>query len=182
MLRSTFGYELPFGRGKGLVSNAHPAVDKIVGGWEVVGALSFYGGIPFSVIAARNTLNIGETSFPDRLADGNLSSGQQSLERWFDVDAFTNPGFREWGNSGRNILYGPGTKQLDFSVFKNFPVAEGKLLQFRAEFFNLTNTPQFNRPNSRLGNPRTGRITIAGAEVSLQRTQRLVQLGLKFVF
>ena len=71
---------------------------------------------------------------------------------------------------------------MDFSAFKNIPVGEGKLLQFRAEFFNLTNTPQFNRPNFRLGNPRTGRITVAGAEVSLQRTQRLVQLGMKFIF
>ena len=182
MVRSTFGYELPFGQGKRFLSNAHPVADKILGGWEVVGALSFYGGIPFSVIAARNSLNIGEGSYADRLADGNLSSGQQSLQRWFDVDAFTDPGFREWGNSGRNVIYGPGTKQMDFSAFKNIPVGEGKLLQFRAEFFNLTNTPQFNRPNFRLGNPRTGRITVAGAEVSLQRTQRLVQLGMKFIF
>ena len=68
------------------------------------------------------------------------------------------------------------------SVFKNIPVTEGKRLQFRAEFFNLTNTPQFNRPNSRLGNPRTGRITVAGSEVTLQRTHRLVQLGMKFIF
>lgn len=181
-LRTTFGYELPFGQGKRFLSNANPVADKILGGWEIAGGLSFYSGLPFSVIAARNSLNIGERSFSDRLADGALPSSQRSLQRWFDVDAFTDPGFRQWGNSGRNILYGPGTKQLDFSVFKNIPLAEGKRLQFRAEVFNLTNTPQFNRPNSRLGNPRTGIITRAGSEVTLQRTQRLVQLGLKFIF
>ncbi len=55
------------------------------------------------------------------------------------------------GNSGRNILQGPGTKTVDFSFFKNTNIAESKVLQLRAEFFNLFNTPQFNNPNSTVG-------------------------------
>ena len=181
-MRTTFGYELPFGRGKKLSGGVNHIVDGIMGGWEVVGALSLYSGLPFSVFAATNTLNIGEGSYADRLRDGTLPSGERTLQRWFDVAAFANPGFRLWGNAGRNILFGPGTKQLDFSIFKNFKIHEHKTLQFRAEFFNFTNSPQFNNPNAGLGSPATGSIQTAGSEATAQRTQRLVQLALKFAF
>jgi hypothetical protein len=169
-LRATFGYELPFAR------------RRFYGGWEVNGALSLYSGFPFSVTAAANTLNIGEATRADRLRDGNLPSSERTVERWFDLDAFANPGFRLYGNSGRNILVGPGTKVLDFSLFKNFAIREGMRVQFRAEAFNITNTPQFNQPVGSIGAANSGRITSAGSEVTLQRTPRQIQLALKFLF
>jgi len=104
------------------------------------------------------------------------------LQRWFDLNAFANPGFRVWATAGRNILFGPGTKQLDLSLFKSFTFQENKRVQFRAEFFNITNTPQFNQPNSAIGSPNSGRITSAGSDATLQRTERQVQLALKILF
>lgn len=185
-LRATWGWELPFGRGKTLGTNVLPAVNHLIGGWQVNGGVSLYGGIPFSVVAGGNTLNNGVGGVrPDQLRDGNLPPSERQVTRWFDTEAFANPGFRLYGTAGRNILAGPGTKQIDLSIFKNFQLTEGVRLQFRTEFFNAFNTPQFNNPRGagvRVGAAAMGRITRAGSEPTLQRTQRQVQMALKLFF
>ena len=185
-LRATWGWELPFGRGKTLGTNVLPAVNHLIGGWQVNGGVSLYGGIPFSVVAGGNTLNNGVGGVrPDQLRDGNLPPSERQVTRWFDTEAFANPGFRLYGTAGRNILVGPGTKQIDLSIFKNFQLTEGVRLQFRTEFFNAFNTPQFNNPRGagvRVGAAAMGRITRAGSEPTLQRTQRQVQMALKLFF
>jgi hypothetical protein len=155
-----------------------------VEGWQVNGILSLYGGLPFTVNSSANTLNIGSGTRADRLAEGSLPAGQRTVERWFDTEAFATPGLQMFGNAGRNILLGPGTKQLDISLFKAFPLgADGaRRIEFRTEAFNLTNTPQFNNPNGSFGSAGFGTITSAGAPLTLQRTSRQVQLALKFYF
>ena len=178
---ATAGYELPIGRGKALLPDATGIVEQLLGGWQINAMLTFSDGYWFSP-SGPNTLNIGEGTRPDRIADGNLPDSQQTIQRWFDSDAFVAPGFRQFGNSGRNVLAGPGTQLGNFSLHKKFNVREGKQLQFRLETFNLTNTPHFNNPISNINSPAVGRITRAGSENRFQRTQRLVQLGLRFVF
>ena len=185
-LRATWGWELPFGRGKALGTNVGPGINHVIGGWQLNGGVSLYGGIPFSVVAGGNTLNNGVGGVrPDQLRDGNLPPSERHVTRWFDTEAFANPGFRLYGTAGRNILVGPGTKQVDLSLFKNFQLTEGVRLQFRTEFFNAFNTPQFNDPRGagvRVGAAAMGRITRAGSEPTLQRTQRQVQMALKLFF
>jgi len=181
-VRLTFGYDLPFGKDKAFLTSLNPIGNTVLGGWSINGGLALYTGFYFDVAAAANTLNIGEGVRADRLRDGNLPSGERTIARWFDTSAFANPGFRLWGNGGRSVLVGPGTKQLDFSVFKHFPVGEGKQLQFRAEFFNLSNTPQFNNPVATIGSPTFGTVTSAGSEQTFQRAQRQIQFALKFLF
>jgi hypothetical protein len=175
-LAVSFGYLLPF--------KATGIAGKFVEGWQLNGIWSAFDGLPFSVNSATNTLNIGSGTRADRLRDGSLPSGERTLQRWFDVDAFTVPGAQRFGNGGRNILRGPGTNQLDFSVFKNFQLgaSESRRLQFRGEMFNITNTPQFNNPNNSVGAAGTGTITSAGAPLNLQRTSRQIQLALKLYF
>lgn len=174
-LSLSFAYALPF-RANGLLKQA-------VEGWQFNGIWSKFDGLPFSVSSATNTLNIGSGTRADRLGSGELAADQRSLARWFDLSAFAAPGSQKFGNSGRNILRGPGTNMLDFSVFKNFPLgAEARRLQFRAEVFNLANSPQFNNPNSTIGAAGAGTITSAGAPNNLQRTSRQIQLALKFYF
>ena len=185
-LRATWGWELPFGRGKALASDVSPALSHVIGGWQINGGLSLYSGLPFGVVAGTNTLNNGVGGVrPDRLSDGNLPASQRAVTRWFDTEAFANPGFRLYGTAGRSILYGPGTKQLDLSLFKNFQINERVRLQFRAEFFNALNTPHFNNPSGggvRVGAGPFGRVTRAGSEPTLQRTQRQVQMAIKLFF
>ncbi|MGD0617123.1 MAG: carboxypeptidase regulatory-like domain-containing protein [Bryobacteraceae bacterium] len=170
-------YALPF-RASGLAR-------YLVQGWQLNGILSLYGGIPFSVQSATNTLNTGGTSRAELIGPGNgsLPASQRTTQEWFDVAAFSGPPLLQYGDVGRNTLYGPGTKQLDFSTFKSFAFNEGKQsLQFRAEAFNLLNTPQLNNPSATIGAAGAGTIISAGSPFTFQRLSREVQFALKLYF
>ena len=99
-----------------------------------------------------------------------------TIDRWFDTAAFTTPAQFSYGNSGRNILFGPGRVNFDFSLFKEFRLVEAVKLQFRTEFFNLFNTPQFDLPNAAVGASNAGTIT------GIVGTPRQIQFGFKVVF
>jgi hypothetical protein len=176
-------YEMPFGKGRRWMNSAPRAVDLIVGGWQVNNILTLQSGLPFTPVMQTSTLNTGTGSqFPNRIASGELPSQERSIERWFDVSAFAAPGQFTFGNSGRNILTGPGTKQVDISLFKSFQFTEASRLEFRAEAFNAFNTPQFNNPNASIGFAGAGRITSAGNPSVYQRTPRQLQFALKLYF
>ncbi|MCL6463817.1 MAG: TonB-dependent receptor [Acidobacterium ailaaui] len=172
-------YTLPF-RGAG-------AWRRIVQGWQLNGILTYSDGIPFSVLAGSNSLGVADGIVPraqlvSATGKGSLSPGHRTLREWFDISAFANPGPQQWGNSGRNILEGPGTKNVDFSVFKVIALREAANLELRSEFFNLFNTPQFNNPNATVGTSGFGTISSAGSPNTLQRVSREVQLAAKVVF
>lgn len=173
-------YELPFGRGKRLLRNANRLVEGLAGGWQFNSIDTFQSGTPFTVTMLSSTLNAGSgVQWPNRIGSGALPN--PTIQEWFDPAAFAAPGTYNYGNAGRNILTGPTTKQIDFSVFKNFVFTEDgtKRLQFRAEAFNLFNTPQFNNPNAQIGNLGVAQITSAGQPPLFQRTSREIQLALK---
>ena len=109
---ASWTYAVPF--------RASGVMRQIVEGWQVNGILSLYGGLPFTVNSSNNTLNIGSGTRADRIGEGSLPDGQRTVERWFDTEAFATPGLQIFGNAGRNILRGPGTKQLDFRFSKPF--------------------------------------------------------------
>jgi hypothetical protein len=137
------------------------------------------------VQSATNTLNTGGTSRAELIGPGNgsLPASQRTTQEWFDVAAFSGPPLLQYGDVGRNTLYGPGTKQLDFSTFKSFAFNEGKQsLQFRAEAFNLLNTPQLNNPSATIGAAGAGTIISAGSPFTFQRLSREVQFALKLYF
>jgi hypothetical protein len=171
-------YQLPFRRPGRL--------RHVIEGWQLNGILSLYTGLPFTVQSATNTLNIGSGSRASWIGPGNggLPENQRSIQDWFNVAAFAPPSPLQFGNAGRNILRGPGTAQLDLSVFKNFRLKErsAAYLQIRAEAFNLTNRVQFNNPAATIGAPGAGTITSAGSPVTFQRLSREVQLALKLYF
>ena len=158
----------------------------LVQGWQTNGILSLYNGIPFSVQSATNTLNIGSGSRAEIIGPGNgsLPSGERTVQHWFNTAAFGAPPTLQFGDSARNSLEGPATKQLDFSAFKNFALSEDgvRSLQFRAEFFNIFNTPQFNNPVATIGAPGAGFITSAGSPYTFQRLSREIQFALKLYF
>lgn len=172
---ASWTYELPF--------KVEGPFNHVIGGWQVNGIATFSDGRPFYLSSPNTTNCCG--SRPDRIGDGRLSDSEQTIQRWFDVSAFRQPGLQLFGNAGKGILTGPGTKQVDFSLFKNFYVfgdTEVRRLQFRAEFFNISNTPQFNNPNGNIAATDAGTISSAGSPISFQRTSRQIQLGLKFYF
>jgi hypothetical protein len=145
-----YTYSLPVGKGRRLVN--HGGVGNLVlGGWQTNGFITIQTGLPFTPTLQTTTVNTGTGSRPDRMASGSLPSEERSIDRWFDVTAFTTPAPFTYGNAGRDILFGPGRVNFDMSLFKDFPIREPVTLQFRAESFNIFNTPQFGLPNGSIG-------------------------------
>ncbi len=176
-------YEFPFGQKKRYLSGAPRVVDWTIGGWQLNHIVTLQTGLPFTPVMQTSNLNTGTgTQFPNRIASGELPSSQRTIDHWFDATAFVAPPIYTFGNSGRNILRGPGTKQIDLSLFKEFALTEKRRAEFRAEAFNALNTPQFNNPNASIGFSGVAKITSAGSPTVYQRTSRQIQLALKIYF
>lgn len=167
-------YELPFGRGKRFLSQSRLG-RGVAGGWQLSGILSLQTGLPFTPVLSFDPTNTGTTARPNRIASGVLSSGQGPL-RWFDPTAFVAPATFTFGNSGRNILRGPGQRNMDVGLARSISIRERVGLEFRAEAFNLFNTPQFGLPNATLGVATTGVIS------TVVNPQRELQLALRLSF
>ncbi len=116
----------------------------------------------------------GNNCRPNRLASGALS-GTPSTSEWFSTAAFAIPSTPAYGNAGRNILRGPGTTNLDFSLSKSIALgtAERRRLQFRAEFFNALNHTNFGLPQNSIDSPAFGTITSAAPAREIQFGARL---------
>jgi hypothetical protein len=166
-------YELPFGEGKVLLNHGG-VINAMLGGWQLAGVASIRSGLPFTPVTSGGITNAGGEDRPNRIGDGALPASQRSIDQWFDVSAFTVQPQYTYGNSGHNILFGPGCRNLDLSLSKSFEISEGKRLQFRAESFNTTNTPAFDQPGATINGLGVGQITGAG-------DPRRVQFGLKFI-
>jgi hypothetical protein len=177
-------FSLPFGKGNKFGSNMPYALDAVIGGWKLSTITSFYSGLPFTPTSSVNTLNGSGTQRPNRIGSGLLPHGQQTIQHWFDTSTFVTPAQYQFGNSGRDILQGPGTKTSDLSLFKTFRFSKDGMhnLEFRVDAFNFTNTPQFNNPGSSIGSPTAGVISSAGSPVTFQRTPRQLQLSAKLHF
>jgi hypothetical protein len=133
-------------------------------------------GQPVNPDVAGNPANTTNPVRPNRLRDGNLGRGERNVDRWFDTAAFAVPAPFTYGNSGRNVLRAPGLVNLDFLVARNFRLKETMRLELRGDFFNLTNTAHFARPNATIGSPQAGTITATAVP------NREVQIGLRLVF
>jgi len=171
-------YQLPFGRGQRFLSNLSGAPNYVIGGWQLNTIVTHGSGTPFSVAVGTDRSQTGvnyqraNVVGPD---NGNLSSDQRSPSHWFNTAAFALAPQGTFGNSGRNIVIGPPTNNVDLSLFKNFPISEQRKLQFRAEFFNVLNHSQFNLPVADPTSPTFGQILSS-------KPAREIQLALKFTF
>ena len=137
-----------------------------------------HSGTPLTITTQGDILNTGGgyTQVPNRKAEVNLPRGEGTRDRFFNTDAFTLPERYTIGNGGRNTLIGPGFANLDVSLIKLFPIREKRALQFRAEFFNATNHPNWGNPGTTYGTSAFGKIT------SNSSLPRILQFGLKFLF
>jgi hypothetical protein len=172
-------YELPFGRGRHYGGEIPRALDFVLGGWQLNGILNLQSGQVFNVFATGG--QPGDDVRADIISDpfANVPAG-----RFINPAAFANPPrnaqgvYLRPGNQARNALRGPSFRTLNLGVSKNFSLAERLRTQFRAEMFNLTNTPQFNTPNVDLNNA-TAFGTFQGTRLA---TNRQIQLGLRLSF
>ena len=168
-------YELPFGKGKPLLADSRVG-NAIAGGWQLAAIFSAQSGLWFTPVEGVDASNTGTTEHPNRIANGNLPSGHRSINHWFDTTAFPTPAQYTFGNSGRDILNGPGFHNIDFGLSRVIGLVEGASLEIRAEAFNLFNTPQFGLPNATLGQSTTAVIS------SVFNPQRQIQLAARIQF
>jgi hypothetical protein len=170
--------ELPFGKGKKFGSGWNRLVDSILGGWQANGILTLASGQPlvFST-AVNNSYTFGGGQHPDVVGNPVLSSGK-SIYQWFNTAAFAQPANFSSGNLSRTYtgVRADKTKNLDFSLFKNFHIKERLQAEFRAEAFNLTNTPVFGAPGTTVNGANFGIIT------GQSNVPRNLQLALKVLF
>jgi hypothetical protein len=189
---ASFGYELPFGPGKAWLSGKGVA-GYVLGAWQVNGIFyrrsGFTTDIRTSRVPAANQL-FATIHVPDTVEGQYLYLPDKGVDGFFNPAAFAQPGavtaangqtLQKFGTAQRRIGRGPAATNLDFSLFKNFRITEGWNVQFRAEAFNLTNTPTFNLPGATsasltIGNSNFGKLTSSSA------TGRQIQMGVKLLF
>jgi hypothetical protein len=172
-----FTYQIPFGRGMTYGGNMNRVLDTVVGGWQTNGILTLHTGQPYT-LRANGCQGIFGGCSPDLVSGTNPNAapaGGRTPGEWFNIANVVAPGPLSEGTLGLQTNYAPPTRNLDFSVFKDFRFTERYILQFRAESFNLANTPQFSVPDNTLGDANFGKVTStnAGSERHIQFALRL---------
>lgn len=171
---NSFLYELPFGRRGSFAKSG--AGSWILGGWQVGGIVSLLAGTPLTHTYSVDNQNTGGNPRGDWVRNPNLPADQRTIDKWFDTGFVTASQPGVIGNAGRDLIYGPGTRDFDLVVRREFRMPwEGHRLEFRFESFNLTNTPAFFAPNTKVGTPAAGAITQSG-------DPRRNQFALKYAF
>jgi hypothetical protein len=176
-LQLGFAYQLPW-QSSGGYRNVFRA---IVDDWQVNGVLAAFSGTPFTVTASGTSLNTpANTQTADLVGDFETTGLIGSAGTWFDTDAFGQPTGVRFGNSGRNQFRGPAAWNLDFSVFRVFPLGGQRRLEARIEGGNILNHPVFGNPSTGITSGTFGQITGTGGGGSYP--ERQVRVGLRFTF
>jgi hypothetical protein len=172
-------YELPFGKGKPFLHSGSIA-DRITGGWQINGILTLQSGTPLQIVGGNANQTFAGTQRPNWNGQNPSLDGriEDRLNRYFNTADFSANSPYTFGTAPRTMpnLRAPGLHQFDVSVFKNFTVYENWRLQFRAEFFNATNTPEFGLPVTNLS---ASNFAVISSQVN---TPRDIQLALKLLF
>jgi hypothetical protein len=181
-------YELPFGKG------ASGLRKQVESGWQVNTIAFWQSGQPFSILDNQNLINLPNITSdrPNWIPGQPCTVSNWTVSNFINLNAFQQQAIGNPGNEGRDQCYGPHWRQVDFSVFKDFPIAERYKLSFRAEAFNISNTPNFSLPNFNISGwtvirQPQGIPTQAGAfgqitATNIGFTPRVIQLALKLNF
>jgi hypothetical protein len=201
-------YQLPIGRGKHFGGNMNKALDLVFGGWQITNITTFQRGFPFSMLCNNNLLVL--TTFTQRcnmIGDPYPSGFHKDINHWFNNAissdpnpaavgscaaanltgvAFCLPLAGQFGNSGRDIIRGPGINNWDMGLGKDFKFTEKVSFQFRAEAFNLFNHHQYGFDpftSTNIGAPVGNNPNSPGfGAVQAAHPGRIIQLGGKVVF
>jgi TonB dependent receptor-like, beta-barrel len=158
---SSFVWEIPVGNGRRWHLDGWQ--NALAGGWQLAGMLRLQSGSPLAVVQQTNLNAFAGFGIqrPNKIADPELPSDERSTARWFNTAAFTQAPQFTLGNASRNPVVGPSYHALDVMLGKTFPIKEQIGVEFRAEAFNVTNTPSLMAPNTNFGNAAFGTITRA---------------------
>ena len=166
-------WALPVGRGHSVSPSGVWGV--LANGWQITGIVLLQSGMPFAITQTTNFNSFAGFGVqrPNVVASPNLPSDQRSLAKWFNTAAFQAAPQFELGDASRNPVRGPNYRNADIALIKHTQLREQIDLEFRAEIFNLTNTPAFGQPNGVVGSSAFGTITATATD------PRVIQFGLK---
>lgn len=185
----SFDYQLPFGHGRAYGSAIPGWANQIVGGWRMSGILTLQTGLPYTPTLSNDQANTGVGSQRPDILSAPVQT--DNVACWFYTTANSScvnlfgtktnwwalpPANTRYGTGGRNILRADGLKDLDFSLQKSFRVTESKLVEFRAEAFNLANHPTFSAPSTNVNSGSGGAVT------SVLLPGRQIEFALKLYF
>jgi hypothetical protein len=158
-------YDLPF------------SGSQFVEGWQLAAIVQSQSGNPVNIVTSSTLNGVANTVRPNVTGPIRIIG---SVDQWFDPGAFAiASGF---GSLGRNVVIGPEFNNTDFSIIKNTRLSEALRVQFRAEFFDLFNHPNFGQPGNVLGTPAFGRITNTRFPTGESGSSRQIQFALKLIF
>jgi hypothetical protein len=176
-------WQLPLGNGRRWLDD-RGVWSSILGGWQINNMVSMMSGVPFSVFADGTSLNLpGSNQTADQVKDPQKLGGVGRTTPYYDPTAFVEVTAARFGNTGYNILRGPGLFNWDFGLTREFEVNDRVRLQFRLESFNFTNTPHLAIPDNDVGDG-SDFMTITSVQ-DLGREgidERQFRLGLRIVF
>ena len=188
-------FDVPVGRDRWIGRDMNRILDDVIGGWHISAFVTFQTGTPISIVMASPRLADGNQrpnvvcgsvssgiSYHQAAANGQAIANGANLDpnsaSVFNASCFGDPGDQIAGSAPRyfSALRGDGIHNADLSISKEFIIRVGMKLQVRGEFFNFTNTPRFNFPNTSFGDSAFGQVT------STLNTPRHTQIGLRFEF
>jgi hypothetical protein len=179
-------YDLPMGQGHAFLGTAARPVRLLASGWQVNSLGIVRSGVAFNVSMNDNTYGNGDytNQRPDLIAGSQQYAAHKGVNGWLNLDAWATPADGTYGDSPRNGWYGPSLTQFDGSLIKKTKLSEHKEVEFRAEFFNLFNHPNFDQPYSAwsAGSSSFGVIYNTINRTIGTGTQRQIQFALKMHF
>jgi hypothetical protein len=184
-------YDLPFGKGRQFMTNAHPILQGLFGGWQTTGIFLVSSGVPGTVVLGETLAGSYAFARPNLVGDPLMPADQRGPDHWLNPASFLPNkdanGDVIPGNEGRNIFRGPSYANLDLGVVKTFSLTERVKLNFRTEFFNTTNTPHFALPVRSMKDPSFGTITHTRnpgnyGSTAASYANRMIQFALKLEF
>jgi hypothetical protein len=186
---ASFVYALPFGAGQRFLNSTN-LVNKLLGGWQINGITTRDSGFPTDLRYGKTVSNFSTINVPNRVPGQSLEVSNPSVNQWLNSAAFAPAPTTVASNGTTQQLYGDlaqraarglGSFDLDFSLFKSFPLTEKVRLQLRVEAFNLTNTPTFLLPSASSSNLTYG-STVFGQLSSASSLGRQIQLAVRLDF
>ena len=179
-------YQLPVGQGHHFLGS-NSALNNFLGGWQLSGIATSRTGLPINITVSRKAGDLpdGNSSSqrPNSVPGVSIYAANQTITNWFNPAAFAVPAKGTWGTLGRNSARGPGYFELDTALEKRFRLMEKNTISFRAEAFNIANTPIYANPSGNSSSASFGKITsILNTGATGTGTPRRIQFALRMEF
>jgi trimeric autotransporter adhesin len=177
VLQTTYLWELPFGRNR-LFLNKDDTLSRVFGDWQLSGTMNFSSGLPFTPRVTGSTCDIARGTNSTLRANFNgelIGLNDPTADQWFNTAAFSAPIGCAYGNAGRDIIRGPGSRSFNMTLNKGFRLKENRTLDVRIQANNVFNIVTYSGINTTVNSTQFGQVTSAAPmrQITFQLRYRL---------